>query len=191
MQKEIQSLNELFAELEGKSEKSTLWFGIAGTWMKTNEEIESNVRESVREIYRHGGGIVSGGALSVDSFATDEALLLDPTAEHIKIFLPVTLERYAAHYRKRAEEGVITQDQAEALIQQLEEVKRRNPSAIMENTLNTSVDPTTYFERNSKVIEASDALLGFQVNESKGTQDTIDKARAQGKPVFIRKYIIT
>ncbi|MFA6018177.1 MAG: hypothetical protein WCT28_00680 [Patescibacteria group bacterium] len=190
MQKEIRSLNELFAELERKSEKSTLWFGIAGTWAKTNEEIEHDVRESVREIYLHNGGIVSGGALSVDFFATDEALLLDPTAEHIKIFLPVTLERYATHYRKRAEEGVITQDQAETLIKQLEEVKKRNPSAIIENALNTSVDPTTYFERNTKVIEAADALLGFQVNESKGTQDTIDKALAQSKPVFVRKYII-
>jgi DNA recombination-mediator protein A len=188
MQKEAKSLDELFAQVESKTHGQVIWFGITGSWRKTNEEIERTVRESVREIYDRGAGIVSGGALSVDFFATDEALLLDPTAARIKIFLPVTLERYAAHYRKRAQEGVITSTQAESLIGQLKKVKKRNRLAIIENVTNVSVDPTTYFERNTEVVYASDALLGFQVNESEGAGDTVRKAIAQEKPVFVKKY---
>jgi len=184
-------LDELFAQVEPKTHGQIIWLGITGSWRKTNEEIERTVRESVREIYDRGAGIVSGGALSVDFFATDEALLLDPTATRIKIFLPVTLERYAAHYRKRAQEGIITSAQAEALIGQLEEVKKRNQFALVENTVNISVDPTTYFERNTEVVNASDALLGFQVNESEGAGDTVNKAIIQRKPVFVRRYNIS
>ncbi|OGL94737.1 hypothetical protein A2348_02350 [Candidatus Uhrbacteria bacterium RIFOXYB12_FULL_58_10] len=191
MQRETQSLDELFAQVEPKTHGQIIWLGITGSWRKTNEEIERTVRESVREIYDRGAGIVSGGALSVDFFATDEALLLDPTATRIKIFLPVTLERYAAHYRKRAQEGIITSAQAEALIGQLEEVKKRNQFALVENTVNISVDPTTYFERNTEVVNASDALLGFQVNESEGAGDTVNKAIIQRKPVFVRRYNIS
>ncbi len=190
MQKEMNSIDELLNELQPKTNGSIIWIGITGSWKKTNTDVEDAVRESVRNIYHHGFGIVSGGALSVDFFATDEALHLDPTAASLKIFLPITLERYASHYRKRAEEGVITSEQAEALIGQLEETKRRNPLAIKENTLNTSANPATYFERNTEVINASDALLGFQVNGSEGSGDTINKAIAQGKPVFVRKYHI-
>lgn len=191
MQAEIQSLDDLFAQIKPKNQEEFVWVGITGSWRETNEEIERDVRESVRKIYGHGAGIISGGALSVDFFATDEALLLDPAAAHIKIFLPVALERYAAHYRKRVQEGVITSTQAETLIKQLEEVRRRNRLALVENTVNISVDPTTYFERNTAVVTASDALLGFQVNESAGTGDAISKALNQRKPVFVRKYSIS
>ena len=166
------------------------WIAISGTWRLTNTEIEKEVRESVRAIMERGDGIVSGGALNVDYQATDEALKVDPSASRIKVFLPVTLERYAAHYRKRAQEGVITADQAEILIAQLTQIKAINPNALIENTLNTVVDQTTYFERISKIVDTSDELMAFQVNNSAGVQDTIDKARKQGKPVHLKNYEI-
>lgn len=186
----MKSLEEFLTDISGDIDRASVWIGITGSWRKTNGTVELDVRQSVRKIYEQGFGIVSGGALSVDQFATDEALSLDPTATRIKIFLPVTLERYAAHYRKRAQEGVITPEQAELLIEQLEEVKKRNPLAIYENLVNTSVDPTTYYERNTEVVNASDALLGFQVNESEGAGDTLNKAAAQGKPILVKKYTI-
>ena len=77
-----------------------LWFGISGSWQNTNEEIEKGVREAVRKVVGRGDGIVSGGALGVDYFATDEALKLNPTADIVKIFLPVELDLFAAHFRK-------------------------------------------------------------------------------------------
>jgi predicted Rossmann fold nucleotide-binding protein DprA/Smf involved in DNA uptake len=184
------SLEQLFSEMDIQTKIKPQWYGITGSWKKTSGLVEEHVRESIRKVYERGDGIVSGGALSVDFFAADEALKLDPNAERMKIILPATLERYAAHYRKRAIEGVITSEQAEALVGQLEEIKHRNPAALVEHPTNTVIDPTTYFERNTAVVNASDAILGFQVNESEGSGDTIQKAIAQNKPVFVRKYII-
>jgi len=171
------SLDDLFNRLNVlKQEKNTLWFGISGSWRKTSPEIETAVRATVKKIIERGDGIVSGGALNVDWFATDEALKLDPTAKHIKIFLPVIIELYAAHYRKRAIEEVITSEQAETLIAQLEKLKSVNPNALIEHKENTIVDPRTYFERNTEVVNTSDALIGFQVNDSEGVGDTVKKA---------------
>ncbi|NTW13807.1 MAG: hypothetical protein HGA31_02120 [Candidatus Moranbacteria bacterium] len=166
------------------------WIGITGSWRATNKAVESDVRTAVGDIIERGDGIVTGGALNVDYFATDEAMKRDPLGTHIKVCLPVALELYAAHYRKRADEGVITPEQAETLIAQLERLKSANPDSILANPKNDVVDTSTYYERNTHVMELSDELLAFQVNESQGVQDTVDKALSKGKPVNIRKYTI-
>ena len=98
------------------------WIAIAGGWRKTNFQVENDIKKIVREIISHGCGIVSGGALGVDYIATSEALFL---GGQLKIIIPSTLKIYRDHYFKRAEEGVITQSQAEMLIIQLELVKKR------------------------------------------------------------------
>lgn len=166
------------------------WVVISGSWRKINREIEENVRNTVREIVSRGDGIVSGGALGVDYIATDEALKLDTTAEKIKVFLPITLGLYAAHYRKRANEGVISEKQAEDLIAQLTRLKKIHPQSLIENKDNRIVNEQTYHERNSKVIEAADELVAFHVNKSPGVKDTIEKSRQKGIPVKIFAYTI-
>lgn len=92
------------------------WVGISGSWRAINNKIEEKIRSVVREIMARGDGIVSGGALGVDSIALEEALKNDPEAKKIKIFLPTTLEVYVAHYRKHAKLGTITEEQAENLV---------------------------------------------------------------------------
>ena len=164
------------------------WVAISGSWRKTNEEVENDVRQAVREIIKRGDGIVTGGALNVDYFATDEALKVNPEAKQIKVCLPVTLDLFSAHYRKRADEGVITHQQAEELITQLTALKKANPSALIENEKNTIVDKDTYYERNTKVMDLSNELYAFQVNDSEGVQNTVDKARENGKFVELKKY---
>jgi hypothetical protein len=164
------------------------WIAISGSWRITNKQIEEDVRTAVRAIIGRGDGIVSGGAINVDFFATDEALRIDPAATHLKVFLPTTLPLYAAYYRKRAGEGVITERQAEDLITQLETIRRTNPDALIEDARNTIVDRTTYFQRNSQIVETADGLMAFQVNKSAGVQDAIEKARAMNKPVTVRSY---
>jgi len=166
------------------------WIAISGSWRVTNAQIERDVRMAVRTIIERGDGIVSGGAVNVDFFATDEALRIDPAATHLKVFLPTMLPLYTAHYRKRAGEGVITERQAEDLITQLETIQRSNPDALIEDARNTIVDRTTYFQRNSQIIEVADELLAFHVNNSEGVQDAIDKAKALGKPVELHSYTI-
>jgi hypothetical protein len=159
------------------------WVGISGSRQaQPGTKTEEDVRREVQGIISRGDGIVSGGALGIDYFATDEALKFSPKADRIKIFLPVTLELYAKHYRKRAEEGVITKDEAEMLIKQLETLKAVNPDSLIENKDNTVVDKTTYYERNAEVINASDEILAFRVTDSGGTQDAIDKAKEKGIP---------
>lgn len=166
------------------------WAGISGSWRRTNAKIEEDVRKIVREIIIKDNGIVTGGALNVDYFAIDEALEIDPKANHIKIFLPTTISVYAAHYRKRMKEGIITKQQAEGLIAQLTKVKEANKFALIENKKNKIVDNETYFQRNTEVVKASDELYAFQVNESSGVQDTIEKAKQKGIPVYIFSYTI-
>ncbi len=171
------------------------WVGISGSWRKTNKEIEEKIRNIVREIIMRGDGIISGGALNVDYIALDEALKHDARAEKIKIFLPTTFETYSKHYRKHARLGTITSKQAENLISQLTKLKQMNPKALIENPNTNFTEETKkqmYYERNFKVVEASDELVAFHIkteaSEGLGTLDTIEKAQTKGIPVGLFSY---
>lgn len=166
------------------------WVAISGSWKETSDQVEQDVRREVHKILLGGDGIVTGGALNVDYQATDEVLKLK-RYQQIKVFLPTTLSIYASHYRKRATEGVITKQQAEDLIIQLTTLKERNPTALIENTENTVVNTDTYFARNTEVVNAADELIAFQVNKSKGVQDTIEKANAKRIPIHLFSYTVT
>jgi len=166
------------------------WIGISGTWRLTNPRVESDVRRAVSDLFSSGNGIVTGGAVGVDHFATDEMLRLDPLARSIKIILPATLPAYIEHYKKAPLDGAISVTQANELISQLERLYKINPQAIIGEKNNPPINQQTYFARNTKVVELSDELLAFQVNKSAGTQDTINKARAKGIPVKVFEYTI-
>lgn len=166
------------------------WVAISGSWRKTNKKVEKDVRRIVRKIILRGDGIVSGGALNVDYFAVDEAMKLDFTCRQIKVFIPATLKIFAKHYLKRAQEGIITKKQTTDLIGQLTRLKQTNLFSIIENKTNIVLDKTTYYERNSEIINIADELVAFQVDESLGTQDAINKAIKRGIPVKIFKYEI-
>jgi len=166
------------------------WIAICGSWRKINKKIEQDVRNSVRKIINAGEGIVTGGALNVDSIAADEALKLDPAAGRIKILLPTTLAIFTKDYFKRSAYGVITKEQAENLIAQLSRIQKINPSSIIENENNKIISKETYRARNSAIVEMSDGLMAFHANKSPGTQDTIDKARKKGIPVRVLTYTI-
>ncbi len=169
--------------------KNMIWNAISGSWRKTSPEVERNVRQAVAGVMKSGDGIVTGGALGVDFIATDEALIHNQTADRIKIILPSTLVIYSAHYRNRANEGVITHEQAEALISLLSSVQNRRAASIIEMGY-TELNETSYYARNTAVVEESDKLLAFQVNGSGGVQDTVDKARRLGIEVVLKQYTI-
>ena len=44
------------------------------------------------------------------------------------------------------------------------------------------------FIRNEEIVKESDAIVAFQVNESKGTQHTIDLAKKYNKKVRVFKF---
>ena len=174
------------------------WIAISGGWRKINKEIEDNVRKTVREIISQGNGLVSGGALSVDYIALDEALKFDAEAKKIKIFLPTTLEKYTEHYRKHALWGDITSEQTENLISQLTRLKQINPEALIENPDTNFTEENKkdrYYKRNLKIVEASDELVAFHIkteaSEGLGTADTIEKAKLKNIPVKLYSYNLT
>lgn len=164
------------------------WIGISGTWQLTSHQVEEDVRRGVKKILSDGNGIITGGALGVDSFAMDEVIKNNAHKDRIKICLPVTFALYKAHYRKRALEGVITHDQAEKLIESLEIIYLSNKEAMIEDTRFTVCDKESYYARNGTIVDLSDELYAFQVNGSGGTGDTIEKAESQGKEIRIFTY---
>jgi len=164
------------------------WIGISGTWQLTSHQVEEDVRHEVKKILSDGCGIITGGALGVDSFAMDEVIKNNVHKDRIKICLPVTFTLYKMHYRKRAEEGVITHDQAEKLIELLETIYLSNKEAMIEDTRFTVCDKESYYARNGTVVDLSDELYAFQVNSSGGTGDTVEKAKSQGKEVRLFTY---
>ncbi len=163
------------------------WIAIAGAWRKTNKQVEEDVRKTVKEIISQGNGIISGGALGVDSLATDEALKFGCDSKQIRIFIPSTLEIYKTHYFNRAREGVVTEEQVKSLVSQLEKIKELN--ALVEGK-DIVLNKETYFNRITEIIKNADELVAFDVNKTEGTQDTIDKANKKGISVKIFEYSI-
>lgn len=123
----------------------------------------------------------------MDFFATDEALQFSVDASQLKIIIPSTLEIYSAHYLQRASEGVITHRQAESLVLQLGTVM--SMGCLVEGTA-LIIDKVSYFNRITQIIDIADELIAFHVNDSEGTQDTINKARNKGIAVKVFSYRI-
>lgn len=171
------------------------WFGISGTWRTTNGVVENDVRSAVREITSRGDGVITGGALGVDYIAIDEALKSYPDATKLKVVIPASFDSYIEHLKAWASgydtgDPAITKAEADLLIDQLTKMRRANPAAIVEASSAAAEDirKDAYFARNTVIAQLLDELLAFQVNNSAGTQDTIDKARALGKQVIVRSY---
>lgn len=166
------------------------WIAVSGSWRKTNQKVKQDIQKTVKEIIKYGSGIISGGALGVDFIATDIYLKLNPSASKIKIFLPTTVNLYLKHLRRRAKEKVVGLNQVEMLTSQLNSLKKVNPKAIIENKINKICNQTTYYQRVDKIIETADELIAFQVNNSAGTQHTIDKAKDKKIPIKVFTYQI-
>ena len=179
------------------NENKYKWIGITGTWRRTNNEVEKDVRSAVREVIARGDGVVIGGALGVDYFAFDEALRVNPDATRIKVVLPSSLKNYVSHLQMWASghdtgDPAITKEESERLCNQLRVLEKLNRKSIVESSTATGdkINKDVYFDRNSTIVELSNEIMAFQVNNSAGTQDTIDKARSSGKNVIIRSYSI-
>ena len=151
-----------------------------------SEELDADLLRAVDGICDLGDGLVSGGALGVDFLATERFMTkVDNWAERMKVIIPTQLEVFAEHYFRRAQEGVITVEQAEKLVGQLKTAKESG--ALIEMDFDV-LNEDTYFARNTEVVKNSDVLLAFQINGSRGVQDTIEKALNMNKEVILKKY---
>jgi hypothetical protein len=160
-------------------------FAISGSWRHTTPGLKADLRAEVGALLEAGHELISGSALGVDYLATQMALEHDRRRPPVLVFIPTPLVIYVAHYRQRALERVIDFADADALIEQLLQLQARGR---LREGLAPSCNRDSYYRRNSAVLAAADALLAFQVDDSAGTQDTIDKARALRMPVTVRSY---
>ncbi len=185
--KQINNIGRL--QLMRYTGRDMMWTAVSGSWRTYDERVERDVRDAVDDVIDRGDGIVTGGALGVDCIATDQVLKRDKSAQRLKIFLPSSLDVYSQHYNNRAAEGVITPEQAAALIGQLTLVRLIRPEALVEMH-HTKLNPTTYYDRNTQVIAAADELLAFRVNSSQGVTDAIAKSENLGLTVTVYDYTI-
>jgi hypothetical protein len=163
---------------------------ITGSWKLTNSAVEQDVRTDVRGIFASGGGIVTGGAPGVDFFAMDEAIKADPSGERIRVVLPIPLSKMVAHFRKRVAEGVIgNEHRIEDVIAVLEHLHTLGPDIVTDVGFEIA-NQDSYYARHHQIIALASDVYAYQVNGSGGVQDTVDKAREKGIPVYLRSYTL-
>ncbi len=164
------------------------WILITGTWRLTNKEVENDVRLATRRIFEQGDGLVTGGATGVDFFAMDEFIKLNPDCTRMRIFIPARLQHFIADYRKNWNQHPITDRDVDNLEYVLKLIKERNPSSVFEARKDAGdITQEEYDLRHNEEVTFSDEVYAFQVNESTGTQDTMDKARKAGLPITLHK----
>jgi hypothetical protein len=169
------------------------WVIFTGTWSLTNKEVEHDVRAAVREVFARGDGLVTGGATGVDYFAMDEWLKLDPACTRIRVFIPARLSHFIADYYKNWKHDPITDGDIDNLHRVLAYILESNPAAKLEMRKDVGdITQADYDLRHNEVVTFSDEVYAFQVNNSAGTSDTIQKAQAAGLPVTLhKKYVIS
>ena len=168
------------------------WILFTGTWRLTNEEVEKDVREYTRKVINEGNGIITGGATGVDYFCIDEYLKIDPECSRIRVFIPEKLNHFINDYKKNWCQDPISIEDIEKLSESLNRIKAVSPASLLElNNNEGDITQDIYNMRNDEEITYSDEVYAFQVNNSAGTQDTIDKAKDSGLSITIhKKYII-
>lgn len=166
------------------------WILFTGTWRLTNEDVEQDVRKAAREVIERGDGVLTGGATGVDYFAMDEVLKVNPTLSHLRVIIPARLESYIEDYFTNWCHEPIPQKDIDNLANILKHIKKVNPTALLEMPYKV-ITQEHYNLRHDQEVMYSDEVHAFQVNESTGTQDTIDKSAKAGLPTtHHRKYQI-
>ena len=166
------------------------WVIFTGSWRITNEEVDRDVRAAVRDVISRGDGVITGGALGVDWICMDEAIKVNPTCTQLRVIIPSKVNTYINHFLKRLNDKIITQEAFDNLEKTLHAIQKVNPSALMEMHF-THIDQSAYDDRDNEEVKYGDEVNAFHVNNSPGTQHTIDSAVKKGIPVTLhKKYTI-
>ena len=164
------------------------WIIFSGTWRLTDSKIEQDVRQATREVVTRGDGIVTGGATGVDYFCMDEYLKMDPECKRIRIFIPAKLKHFINDYRKNWCHNPVSQEDIDKIEKVLLKIQEANPAALFEVKKESGdITQYDYNMRHDEEVTFSDEVYAFQVNDSYGTQDTIDKAVHSGLKISLHK----
>lgn len=162
------------------------WILFTGTWRLTNKQVEEDVRQAVREVLARGDGVLTGGATGVDYFAMDEALKIQPDAKNLMVIIPAQLESYIHDYNTNWCQEPITKKDIENLAEVLHKIKKADPAHLIEMPYNV-ITQEHYNLRHDEEVKLSHEVYAFQVNDSTGTQDTLDKAKKSGLLITLHK----
>ena len=167
------------------------WIIFTGTWRLTNKEVENDVRQAVRDVLEHGDGVLTGGATGVDFFAMDEAMKINPTCTHLRVIIPAQLESYIHDYYTNWCQAPVTVAHIDALAVLLRKLQQINPASLLEMDHHI-ITQEHYDLRHDQEVMYGHEVYAFHVNNSTGTQDTIDKSRESGIPITLhKKYVIS
>lgn len=163
------------------------WILFTGTWRLTNKDIEKDVRDAVKKIFLNGDNLIIGGATGVDYFALNEAMKNKKNLNRVRVVIPARLSAYKKDYYKNWCMYPIVKKDIDNLIDQLSKLKEISPSSILEFPQKGNITQEDYFKMNDELVKYADKVCAFQVNNSIGTQDAIDKAKKNGLKIMSHK----
>lgn len=176
------------------------WIGISGSWRTINQKVVDDDTEIVRYITSDDIGIITGGALGVDYITTEIVLKEGDPKKQLRIVLPINRYAYMEHFTNSSIRNKINRTQQDCLIDQLSYIDKNFPNIIFDNSkfdekkfLNFDEEgyrKISYYFRDWLIAYGCDGLIALWVNKSKGVEDTINKVRLMGKPVFSSNELI-
>ena len=106
------------------------------------------------------------------------------------MIIPALFKSYVYDYHTNWCMPPVTTDSINDLEKLLKKIKDANPESLVEMP-NDIITQDHYNDRHDEEVKLSDEVYAFQVNNSTGTQDTIDKAAKSGLPISLhQKYVI-
>ncbi len=160
---------------------------ILGSWKSIQIDIADDVRKFTRHIIQRGDSIMTGGGPGVEYIVTDEVLKEDTTAEHLEIILAAPFEIYKSHILRSALRNVITKEESDSLIRQLQGIRLKNKTVIKAmNVKEFNNDALTI--RNKAVADIADEIIIFQIDDSADVESAIESARKREIPVKVMRY---
>ena len=163
------------------------WILFTGTWRLTNKEVEKDVRDLVKKVFSAGDNLIVGGATGVDYFALNEAMKNKKNLNRVRVVIPARLSAYKKDYHKNWSMYPITKKDINNLIEQLTKLKEISPASLLEFPQKGDLTQDDYYKMNDELVRYADEVCAFQVNNSTGTQDAIDKAKNLGLKIKSHK----
>lgn len=160
---------------------------ILGTWKSIQTDITDDVIPFVRQIIQRGDKIMTGGGPGIEYMAAMESLRKDMLAENLEIVLPVPFEIYKSHLLKSAVRNVISKDEADKIIMQLQNLRLNSKTALKAMKLK-EFNNDTLRARNAAIADVADEILIFQINDSADMDPAIERARKREIPLRIMHY---
>lgn len=155
------------------------WIGIGGNRHISAAEA-SQVKKITKSVIQAGLRIVTGGAGGVDKAVLEACLKCRIGKNHLKVFLPYTIQKQHEHYRKL--EGLKV---ARSLFRILLTVEKNYSQAIIENHRRFTTYRKAADFRNQLMVKKISAAIVFKPERSIGSLRTLEYLRKKQIPFIV------